>query len=240
LMNKSTGLLSICDSMSEEYKKRYKHDFKAFHNCIDIEHWGRYSKTDYDVNGKFVVLYAGRIGLGTYHSILTFAKAIEKIQIMGVVIEFQIQTGELPNHHKKQFSKLKRTKVVPFVDYNDLPKKLSSVDLLLLPMDFDEESLKFIQLSMPTKVPEYMSTGVPIFVFADKFTALFRYAKKDGWAFTFSENDEFGLAEEVKQVIENKKYRIQISKKAKEIAYLNHEGNMVREEFRKYLLKGQN
>lgn len=234
LLSKSTGLLSICQSMSDEYEARYGYSFKAFHNCIEFNSWDKFSKETYDINGKFKILYAGRIGPGTYHSILTFAKAIEKMQQPGFEIEFQIQTEYLPNAHRRTLTELKRTKINPFIKYEELPKKLASVDLLLLPMDYDRDNLNFIHLSMPTKVPEYMVTGTPILVFADKSTALFKYADKDGWAFTVSENNESALIKKMEYIMNNQKAREDISKKARQIVLQNHEANKIREEFRQY------
>lgn len=240
LLRNATGLLSICQSMSDEYQNRYGYSFTAFHNCIEFNSWNQFSKESYEISDKFKILYAGRIGAGTYHSILTFAKAVEKMFIDGIDIEFQIQTEYLPNAHRRTLSRLPRTKINPFIKYEELPKKLASVDLLLLPMDYDKKNLSFIHLSMPTKVPEYMVTGTPILVFADKSTALFKYADKDGWAFTVSDNDESILINTISEIINNLPLREKFSKKAQQIAFNNHEGNKIREEFRQYFVNQLN
>jgi len=47
LVNKSSALFSICESMSEEYKIRYDKEFFPFHNPIEIGKWLPYSKTNW-------------------------------------------------------------------------------------------------------------------------------------------------------------------------------------------------
>lgn len=237
LFKEAEGFLTICQAMSDEYLVRYNVTSKAFHNCIEFEEWEKYSRKDYSVQDKFTILYAGRIGWGTFNTIITFANAIEKLANKGISIEFQVQTGFLPEKHKREFANLKSTKINPFIPYKDLPKKLASVDMLLLPMDFDRKGLSFLHLSMPTKVPEYMVTGVPVFVFADKSTALYKYASLNNWAFVNSENVESALIEKLENIIYNQKAREEMGNRAHNIAYQNHEASKIREEFSNYFIE---
>lgn len=236
LLKNASGLMSICQSMSDEYKKRFGHDFKPFHNCIDVKFWEKDRKKTWDIrNNKFIILYAGRIGKGTSKSLITFGKAVEKCVENGLPVEFHLQSNLIPDNYLSHFKKLKHTKLLSYISYSDLPKKLASADMLLLPMDFDRKNLKFIHLSMPTKVPEYMASGTPVLVFADNSTALYKYASSGNWAFTVNRNSEKELIKSIDVIFHNLQKRERIAKNALKIVDEFHDGNKVREEFRDYL-----
>jgi hypothetical protein len=90
LLSKATVLMSISESMSVEYLKRYGYSFVPFHNPIDMKFWGAFSKTSYSANTPFVILYAGRIGTGIKHCLLDIAEAIKALASAAVKIEFHI------------------------------------------------------------------------------------------------------------------------------------------------------
>jgi glycosyltransferase involved in cell wall biosynthesis len=216
------GLMSICDAMSEEYKNRYNRDFMPFHNCIEFEKWEKYRRTNHQISDKFVILYAGRIGPGTSTSIISIAKAVEIIGNRNINIEFQIQTKEISAGFDLEIQKLKYTRKNNLIPYEQLPEKFASADLLVLPMDFDKDNLNFIHLSMPTKVPEYMISGTPILVYADKSTALNKYASKEDWAFVVSDDNIDNLSEKIFQIYNSMEDRIRISQNAYKVVMKNH------------------
>ena len=228
LMDHTDMALSISDYMAEEYKKRYGKDFTTFHNPINLDFWKSAQKNDYGLQGKPVILYAGRLGLGIDSSIKTIAKAIEQINSEeGMQIEFVLQTPETPNWIRNYECITHRG----FAAYKELPKYFSGADLLVLPYDFNAKALSFIKYSMPTKASEYMACGTPIVVFAPSDTALVKYAKKYGWAKVITENRSDTLFEVLTQLLKNESLREEIAQKAKHISEQRHDSDRVARDF---------
>src|SRR5262249_6462505 len=57
---------------------------------------------------------------------------------------------------------------------------LTEADILLLPANFDEASVRYIRLSMPTKLPAYLASGTPILVHGPAPLAQVDYARREG------------------------------------------------------------
>jgi len=88
---------------------------------------------------------------------------------------------------------------------------------------------------MPTKVPEYMATGIPVLVLADESTALYKYAKNEEWAFLLSNDNEKVIVDILIEIYNNEYLRDQISQKALEIVQKNHDVIRVRSNFKELL-----
>lgn len=235
LLDKSSVLMSICESMSEEYKIRYNKEFIPFHNPIEIENWLPYSKNDWTIKDKFTILYAGRIGRGIKNSIYDLSRAVNNFSKKNNNIQFEILTNNFSEIEKIVELNNHVIWLKP-IEYSELPKKFSSVDLLILPEDFDPASIEFLKYSIQTKVPEYMISGSPILVYADNRTALAKYAIRDGWAYLVSDNNEALLARALEELYSNLPLRKELAERARIVAIRNEDAKKVRENFRKKLL----
>jgi glycosyltransferase involved in cell wall biosynthesis len=233
LLEKASVLMSISDEMAKEYKTRYNKDFLTFHNTIDIDFWGKYRRTNYELSNSPTVLYAGRIGLGIDKSLELVAKAIAQLnETLRISVKLIVQTQVRPswiNNYRYVIHK-------DFVSYYDLPETFSKTDFLLLPYDFSQKSIEYIRYSMPTKAPEYMISGVPIIIFAPEETAVVKYAKKYGWAQVVTEKNIGKISETIKQLIENKELRQKIGQNAIKMAEKNHNSIDITSQFRKIIL----
>ena len=234
LLDKATVLMSISEGMSMEYFKRYQHEFIAFHNPIDVNHWTQFSKKNTDINTQNVnVLYAGRIGLGTSFSVIEIAEAIEELNKEGQHISFQIQTTSVSPEVKTSLQSFRCVSFNPVIEYNKLPAVFSSADLLVLPIDFDKKGIDFLRYSMPTKVSEYMVSATPILLYCSKEVSLYNHAKKYGWAYICAEKDIAMLKSSLMKLIYDADSRKVISKTAFEYAVSTYDANLVRNKFRK-------
>ena len=233
LLDRATVLMSISDFMANEYKIRYGKDFTTFHNPINIEFWQKNQRNNYELSNSPTILYAGRIGLGINNSLELFAKAIQQVnKELKISIKFILQTQEKP----LWISNYKNIVHNNFVSYNDLPKKFSQTDFLLLPYDFSPKSIKYIKYSMPTKAPEYMVSGTPIIIFAPEVTAVVKYARQFKWAKVITEKDVSEISGAIKQLIQNKDLWEQIAQNAIAIAEKNHNSVTVTKQFKKAIL----
>ncbi len=232
LLKQSDLLMSISDEMTNAYKLRYEKDFTVFHNPIDIEFWKKFQRDNYELSEYPTILYAGRLGIGIDESLELIAKAVELVNNdLGLNVKFILQAMKNPSWS----ANYKCVEHRGFVAYDDLPKKFSEADFLILPYDFSSKSIQFIGYSMPTKATEYMISGTPIIIFAPEQTALVNYAKKHHWAKIITENNIVALSEAIICLIQNKTERRKLAQNAIKIAESNHSLLKVSDEFRNIL-----
>ena len=232
LLDESTVLMSISETMSEEYKNRYGKDFIPFHNPVNIQFWKKYQKSNYDLSDQPEIIYAGRIGLGVENSLETIAKAVEKVnEDPGLFIKFVLYTEQKPSWIKKYPC----AEVRGYIPYEQIPKTFSEGDFLILPYDFSKKSIKYIQYSMPTKGPEYMMSGTPIILFAPVETAIVKYCQKFNCAKIITENKVNILSKALSDLILNKTERQQIGENAKKIAEEKHNSIKVIRNFKEII-----
>ena len=231
LMDKTAILMSISDRMSDEYKARYNKTFIPFHNPIDINFWKPAAAKDYSLKNTFTILYAGRIGFGIKSSIAEIAEAVNTLAAVKKDIVFEIQTGD-EEALQKTVTLTPNVKWVKPTAYAALPEKFSAADLLLLPQDFDEKSVRFLRYSFPTKVSEYMISGTPVLVYGDESTGLTKYAIKDKWAFVVTKNDKTALVNAITELYTNLSLRRELGSRAQQIAIQREDAEVVREQFR--------
>jgi glycosyltransferase involved in cell wall biosynthesis len=237
LIRTSKILMTISEAMSEEYERRYGQKFTHFHNPIDLKQWGRVAEKSYETNGKFVVLYAGRIGTGIRTSLCDVANTINKLIKKGFEIEFQVQATcyDPILDDLKKFDFIKLNSPVP---YHELPGILSMADLLLLANDFDSHSISFLKYSMPTKASEFMISGTPILLYSSAETAVTKHALKHHWSYIVSEKSEDKLESAISELYKKIELRRELGKSARKYAIENFDGEKIREQFRKnFILK---
>lgn len=218
--------------MAEEYRIRYNRDFSYFHNPVDVLGWSPFSKTNWETGSLFKILYAGRIDNLIVKSIKTVAKSVQKLSLNNSGIEFHIYSKNY-DEMKLIFSYMSAIYVhEPVPDYSQIPHLFCSCDLLLIPLSFDS---KFLTLSMPTKVSEYMISGTPILIFAPKDTALTEYALKYNWGYVVYNNEVSDIEHAILDFFHNESTRRTYGRKAKEIALTRHDSNKIRSDFRELL-----
>lgn len=235
LLDKSSALLSISNAMSKEYKIRYNKNFIPFHNPVEIDNWLPFAKTRWDTNEIFTILYTGRIGTANGKSIMMMANVIDTINSKKIKMKLDIFTPGVHSENAILINNFKGVEVKNTMPHSAMPGLLASYDLLFLPLDFDNEAIIFSQYSMPTKVSEYMISGTPILVFADKRTALAKYALNDTWAMVVTENKKSTLAEALNELMTNEEFRMKLGTRAKEVAIKNENAEIVRTNFKKVL-----
>ncbi|RHK06303.1 hypothetical protein DW080_21420 [Bacteroides caccae] len=105
---------------------------------------------------------------------------------------------------------------------------------LFLPLGFSDESRRYVRLSMPTKLSEYLASGKPTILYCPEEIALAKYVISKQCAIVCTENNREKLKEAVVSLTDQKYYdqQVQIALSvAKE-----HDFTIVRERFKKTLL----
>lgn len=227
--------LSISSAMGDEYYNRYGYHFKTFHNCLELSQNLAVARVDYTAKKPFVFLYAGRVGLGITDCLDDFCQAILKLK--NPDLEFHIQTTS----KHEILEKLKKYPFVilrPVVDYDQIPGILSGADVLLLPYNFDKESVRVLQLSMPTKAPEYMVSGTPVLLYASGEMFFTRYVKEHQLGYAVTQNTSEAIINGINALYNSVQLRKELGERAKDFAVSNFDCSKVRADFLQLLAGG--
>jgi glycosyltransferase involved in cell wall biosynthesis len=235
LIDRAAVLMAISNDMAEEFEARYGRPFYAFHNALELGEWGQAQRTSWTAGDPLEVLYAGGIGVANEASLLDLAEAIGKLVGGGRSIRFTVLTPDSAHPVAQRLQRFVHVDLVPAIPHRDVPARLAAADVLVLPLDFDERSLKFARFSMPTKTVEYMASGTPILVYAPAGHAVSRYASTEGWGWVVGRRDARELVEALRLLAESAEKRRRLARRAIELAAERHDADVVREAFRRAL-----
>ncbi len=239
LISNSNGLLTICQTMSNEYETRYKKNSVPIHNPVDIPVWKEFAKDEWKIKDEFRILFTGKLGRKS-PALYEMSETVEKLNNKGVKTCFEIYTKDFDSEEANILRKYSGVKIYNSIPHKEIPKLLSSFDILFLPLSFDPIYVRNTRLSMPTKTSEYMISGTPILVYASDETALYKYADEKKWAYIVSIRSVDELTSAIMNLYENNELREKYGRKAIEIASKNHDSIIVRDIFRKCLIQNTN
>jgi glycosyltransferase involved in cell wall biosynthesis len=237
LIDRSAGLMSICQAMSDEYESRYGRPFTPFHNPIDLSMWTGQSKMDWHVGKPARILYAGRLGNVNLRSIIDICNAVTELRAEGQDIVFEIRSSDAQLPSARILERYSNVELNSYIKHSDMPAKLRGVDLLIIPLDFNERNIKFTQFSMPGKTSDYMASGTPVLVYAPPQNALVKYARNDTWGYVVDQRDNGLLKQAILTLLTDISMREALGRKAIEVAFKNHSADVVRQAFQDLIRK---
>lgn len=158
--------LSICDSMSEAFSRRYGVPFKAYANGIDPDEWDLRRKRD--ANNKDVVFrYTGSLAENmTLESVVRIARAIDMLHAEGLAIKFEIKTT--PYWSQLMASRFRAFKCTSISDAllseGEYREWLAAADVNIIAYNFDARSRTYVKYSFANKLPECLASGAALLV----------------------------------------------------------------------------
>jgi glycosyltransferase involved in cell wall biosynthesis len=230
--------LGICDTMCVEYGERFGRPFKAFQNTVDTARWARLAKQSVPVGNPIRLLYAGSIlGFAQADSLIECCAAIAALRGEGLPVALDIYSPvaqTAPLRHRLACDDAIRLHDV-IADDEAYFRSLAAADILLLPVNFDAHSRRYIRLSMPTKVPSYLVSGTPILVYGPAGVAQVDYARKSGWGLVVDRQNRTALVTAIKTLAHDTGLRQRLSTTARRIAAERHDSAVVRTAFQSAL-----
>ncbi len=239
LVATARGRLGICDAMCTEYAPRFGQPFLAFQNTIDVARWAPLAERYCEIHSPIRVVYAGSIlGFAQADSLAECCAAIAVLQDGGMQIELDIYSP--PAQTVPLRDRLVRSDAIRLHDVigddETYFSRLAGADILLLPVNFDEHSKRYIRLSMPTKVPSYLVSGTPVLVYGPPGVAQVEYARTAGWGFVVDGRGVKALADAIGRLATDRALRHRLSAAAQRVV-MNHDATRVRSAFRGVLAR---
>ena len=228
----SSGNLSICQEMSDAYKERYGIDFVPFHNPVDVSFWESLCSQKKYGSETVSLLYVGKINADTQNCLIDCCKVVEELNNEGKSICFDVYS---PNYRIKYdlFDSYNHCHLFPPVPHESIPELTKSYSALFLTLGFSKESIKYVKLSMPTKLTEYLASGLPTVLYCSSEIALFHYVQANGCAFICSKRKLSELKRTLLGLFEEEEVA-HIVDKAK-TTVRKHDASLVRSSFLKTL-----
>ncbi len=156
-------IITVCDSLKEYFEKKWNKSVLVLRNCPDLKSLNTYVKGENPYikiyhcdKGDKILLYHGMInrGRGLMHLIkaMTILSADYKLFIIG--------SGMLKNDLEKYTAELKLSNVF-FIEHLPFIELLNYIEYSHLGISLIEPINLSKKLSLPNKLFEYMSRGVP-------------------------------------------------------------------------------
>ncbi len=235
ILKNAAETIVISDAMKKEYGQRYKRSFSVFQNTIDVDKWAHNLRVTLSNEKKiFSMVYTGSIfPYAQLDALILACQAVLDLVNSGVQLEFSIYA---PEHMSVSLSNMFESEpsirfFPPLIDDSEYFRTLADADILLLPSNFDKTSLKYIGLSMPTKVPSYLVSGTPILVIGRQEAAQIQYAKEKKWGLVVTEENKTMIGEYIRILLTNQQLRSDLVENAKQAALLYHDEKVIRLEF---------
>lgn len=239
LMQVAVARFAICQEMAEAYEIRYKVQFQWFHNAIDVFLWHRFAKNSLTVGIPIRVAYIGTIlPFAQLESLLDCCSAIQSLNNEGLQIQMEIYSPQYAVDEFRERLVVGNAITLKDTIFEDeiFFQTLQAVDILVLPVNFDLYTIKYIRYSMPTKVPAYLTVGTPILAYGPAEIAQISYAIKSGWGMAVTKRNMGELKSAFKRLATDEKFRSVLSTRAQQAASIHHDARVVRENFQAALV----
>jgi glycosyltransferase involved in cell wall biosynthesis len=233
LSARATERLAIGELMARVYEERYGGVWRPFYNAIDPAQWPERSvAAEAAQRSPFRVLYSGSLlGYSGLEGVRDAAEAVARLRSAGVPIELTVATHERDRIHRSELERFDGVHVVGLVPRAQLPERLQSADLLLLPVTFDRRSFHFIHLSIHAKTAEYLASGTPVVVYAPEGSAIVDYATRERWGYAVSSPGPASLAQAFQALMQQPELRRTLGRRGREIALRDFDVNKLLPEF---------
>lgn len=174
-VDRASTRFAVSREMATHYEDVYRNTWHVAHNGIRKE---SINEPKNDSAQKKSVLLAGDINEFRFDAVLAFAKAIERHnQRNGNAIDFVV-LGEVSEKHRRPLGALPSVSLLGRRRHDACLNAMQQADLLYLPLAFSEAAARISRYSLPTKLPEYLATGKPVFFHAPSESALFQVAER--------------------------------------------------------------
>jgi glycosyltransferase involved in cell wall biosynthesis len=228
--------LTISDAMTVAYEKRYRYPFAAFCNPSEVGEYLPLARNAWVTPKTFRIAYIGTILSNNQRdSLLDVARAVDALNHAGEKVEFHVYSA-WSDRYRKPLEENRGVHAHPPLDDASTFKNLVAADLLLIPVNFDQRSQRYIRYSMPAKVPFYMVSGTPILVYGPEGVASVDYARRDGWAMVVSERKPEALRSALRNLMRNEELREKLARTAQAVVQKNHDAVKIRADFQAALI----
>jgi glycosyltransferase involved in cell wall biosynthesis len=234
LMQVAAARIGICPEMREHLSRDFGLPFMSFQNCVDAARLASFARGDLMPCERPRMVYAGSLlPFAQDEAVVDAAHAVAELARQGLALRFDIHVPPgLVAPYRDRLALGPAVRVLPpFERWEEYYRNIVDADLLLLPINFDPATVRYIRYSMPTKVPEYLMSGTPVLVYGPDGVAQVDYARREGWGLVVSQQGVVPLASGIRELLTNQELRRRVTTHGRALAMERHEATTVRAGF---------
>jgi glycosyltransferase involved in cell wall biosynthesis len=231
-LERATLRLGICEAMCEAYSARYGVPFQAFHNAVDVARW---SGVAVERRPKEVVYIGSIFAAAQLESLVDCCQAAARLRDEGVRLSIYSPAMYAEAHRRRLVVADNIALHDTISDDAAFFRRIASADVLLLPVNFDAATVRYIRYSMPTKLPAYLFSGTPILAYGPAEVAQVSYLVKEDAALVVRERGVERVAENLRRLLGDEDLRARLGSNARRLALERHDLRAVRPRFQQAL-----
>ena len=234
----ASARIAIGEDMQREYEQRFGMPFTHLQNALDVEDVTKQVASAPPTPAPPRLIYIGSLlPFSQLQSVIDCANAVRRINQMGTPARLEIYAPQ--KLYRQHTAAISPDENIHFLDAPendaDFFRILASATVLLMPVNFDADSIRFIRLSMPTKLPAYLAAARPILFYGPPGVAQIEYARRHDCGLLVDSHDEGLLTAAIIQLLGDPALRQRLSAAALESALARHDAVAVRHHFQQIL-----
>lgn len=195
LVELASSRFGVSLEMVERYREEFGVQWQVLHNGVARD--GRQNSRPAPTNVLRRIRLTGDVNIFRMDAVLSFARGLEMYNRTAELPAQLEISGTISTDCYAQLASLPYLTLLPRTDHAACLKSMSQADLLYLPMSFSQSVRRIAELSLPTKLPEYLNAGSPIFFHAPERSAVYQFAKRWGLQPRLSNPDPKAVCEKL-------------------------------------------
>lgn len=238
ILRAASRVWCVSESMAENIRRRYSVDARPLLPLLDVRGFVEQAKGQRArQQNEAQVVYTGAIYDAQLDALQNLVAVVNRAHrdARDVHLVLYTSVGEHTLEQMKLTGPRVRRAHVPL---EEMPRALAEADILFLPFSFDPQMRHVMETSLPTKLAEYLASGVPILVHAPPYATVARYCRDYECGVVVDEKDPEKLGAALRQLLSDTNLRAGLSKRAREVAFENHDLRKNQQRFFESLQRG--
>lgn len=187
--SQARNVFVIGEMMREEFSKCFKRDFVPIMNLVDFD--GGYRMPKSECFGETVnIVYAGGLHLGRDLALSEFGKLASLVkERIGKNIKIFVYSFQKPSANISSLFEKYGVVYMEGVTAESLRSIILNADFLLHIESFEKKYSALTRLSVSTKIPEYLSCGVPLIAYGPNNIASIRIVSDGRLGLVITDSD---------------------------------------------------
>jgi glycosyltransferase involved in cell wall biosynthesis len=236
-LQRASVRLGICEEMCGAYEARYGVPFRPFHNAVEVQRFGAIEKARGDRQVKDVVYVGSIFPVAQDQSLIECCQAVARLAADGVPVRLSIHS---PPFYAEPYRD--RLLIADNIELHDAItddaaffRRIAEADALLVPVNFDARTVRYIRYSMPSKLPAYLFSGTPILAYGPSEVAQMRYLERQDCALRVNSRGVEQVMAGLRTLLADRALGERLGARARQTALEQHDARVVRPRFQQAL-----